>query len=176
MMEELRYPIGKFQSKDHYNPEEISQFIGKIEELPAKLRLAIIELNDEQLNTPYREGGWTVRQVVHHLADSHLNAYIRTKWMLTENTPLIKAYEEKLWAVTPETKASPFVSLELISALHAKWIILLKEIIKTDLSRQFIHPETKRHVRLDQLMALYAWHGEHHLSHILSLKKRLGWK
>jgi hypothetical protein len=175
-MNDPRYPIGKFEGKDAYTPDEVKGNIQRIERLPARLEEAVRALGPVQLDTPYREGGWTVRQVVHHLPDSHLNAYIRTKWTLTESTPTIKAYDEKLWAETAETKADPEVSLVLLRALHTKWTALLKTISPADLAREFYHPDSKKHVRLDRQIALYAWHGEHHLAHITELKKAKGWK
>lgn len=173
---DLRYPIGKFNSKESYSPRELSDFQERIESLPNRLEAAIQGLHDDQLDTPYREGGWTVRQVVHHVADSHMNAYIRVKWALTEEKPTIKPYDEKAWATTPETTADPTLSLAFLKALHAKWSRLLKDLSETDRSRQFIHPATQRAVSLEQLMAMYAWHGDHHLAHITELKKRKGWK
>ncbi len=170
-----RYPIGKFEPKESYTPEDIKVNINRIASLPDKLKNAVTLLNDLQLDTPYRDGGWTVRQVVHHMADSHMNAYIRFKWTLTENSPVIKAYDEKGWAVTPETKGPPSLSLELVTALHAKWVTLLKALTPEDLRKEFTHPETKKQVALDRLIATYAWHGEHHLAHIVSLKEKRGW-
>jgi len=164
--EALRYPIGKFSPQDSYSKEEISTNIRRIESLPAKVDAAIKNFSEAQLNTPYRDGGWTIRQVVHHMADSHMNAYIRFKWTLTENTPTIKAYDEKAWALTPEVKLDPAISLNFLKALHVKWVSLLKELKMEDLSKEFIHPETHKHILLSRLIALYAWHGEHHLGHI----------
>ena len=166
-----RYPIGKFLSQESYTPEEIAGNIKRIEALPLKIENAISTLTSEQLDTPYREGGWTVRQVVHHVADSHMNAYIRFKWTLSEESPVIKAYFEKLWATTPETQSDPQVSIDLLKALHTKWVILLKALSPADLKREFTHPETKQQVKLERTVAMYAWHGEHHLGHINSLKK-----
>jgi hypothetical protein len=117
-----------------------------------------------------------VRQVVHHVADSHMNAFIRVKWLLTEDTPTIKAYFEKLWATTPETIGSPALSLSLISALHEKWVFLLRQLPLEAFSRTFVHPHTQRVVRLDQLTGMYAWHGDHHTAHITSLRQRMNWK
>jgi uncharacterized damage-inducible protein DinB len=174
-MEDIRYPIGKFTPQENYSSNDIAGFIERIKELPAKLEKAVQSLNDEQLNTPYREGGWSVRQVVHHLADSHMHAYIRTKWTLTENEPVIKAYLEKFWAETAETKSHPDISISFLKALHEKWVILLRSIPISDLDRFFVHPETKREVSLKTLMGMYAWHGEHHLAHITNLKKLKGW-
>jgi len=175
--EQLRYPIGKFSPKEESHSEtELKSLISRIESLPARLAREIASLSPAQLDTPYRDGGWTVRQVAHHVPDSHMNAYIRFKWSLTEETPLIKAYNEKAWAETAETKSDPSISLDFLKALHAKWVVLLKQLGPADLNKQFIHPETKKHVRLDNLIALYAWHGDHHLAHITELKKRMGWK
>ncbi len=174
-MEDIRYPIGKFSAQENYTSEEITGFIKRIEDLPAKLEKSIHQLNDQQLDTPYREGGWTVRQVVHHLADSHMHAYIRTKWTLTESEPVIKAYLEKLWAETGETKSSPEISISFLKALHAKWVIVLRSIAPTDLDRFFVHPDTKKQISLKTLMGTYAWHGEHHLAHITNLINLKGW-
>lgn len=170
-----RYPIGKFETKDQYTPEEIRQCIDRIASLPSRLEAALNGLSAEQLDTPYREGGWTLRQVTHHVADSHMNAYIRVKWTLTENNPLIKAYEEKSWAETPETHESPSFSIDLLKALHAKWVLLLKGLTHEMLQRTFTHPDTRKQVPLDRLIAMYAWHGEHHLGHILGLKAIMKW-
>jgi len=171
----LRYPVGKFLPKDEYSQNEIAKFISRIESLPANLEKEVSHLTPSQLDTPYRDGGWTVRQVVHHLADSHMNAYIRFKWTLTEDTPLIKAYFEKLWAETPEVNGDPILSISLLKALHRKWVVLLRGLNTSDLKKEFIHPETKKHVRIENLMGLYAWHGEHHLAQLVALRTRSGW-
>lgn len=170
-----RYPIGKFEPKENYTSEEIKQNIERIVALPAKIEKAIQGLSSSQLDTPYREGGWSVRQVVHHVSDSHMNAYIRFKWTLTEDSPVIKAYNEKAWAETPETKAPPALSIDILKALHAKWTLLLKSLSPDDLMKDFTHPETGKKMRLDRIAAMYAWHGEHHLAHITSLRERMGW-
>jgi hypothetical protein len=162
----LRYPIGKFAAQETYTPAEIKLNIGRIESLPAKIEEIAKSLSARQLETPYRQEGWTARQVLHHISDSHLNAYIRTKWTLTEETPLIKAYEEKDWALTPETKFDPAISITLLKALHAKWTALLYTLSADELQRAFVHPETKKEVKLERQIALYAWHGEHHLGHL----------
>lgn len=175
-MKDPRYPIGTFEPKESYTTAEVSNNISRIEALPAKIAEAIHGLDASQLDTPYREGGWTVRQVVHHLPDSHMNAYIRTKWTLTESTPTIKAYNEKLWAETPDATLDPTPSVELLRTLHAKWTSLLKRLAPAELSREFYHPDSKKHQRLDRVIAMYAWHGEHHLAHITELKKAKGWK
>src|SRR5258706_5047073 len=169
------YPIGKFQAKESYTTEELQRLIAKIEMLPARLEDAVTTLSNEQQDTPYRDGGWTVKQVVHHLSDSHMNAYIRTKWALTENTPLIKAYDQKSWAETPDTKMPVANSLTLLRSLHKKWTGMLKELKAEDLGKEFIHPETQKHIRISQMIDNYAWHGDHHLAHINSLKRRMEW-
>ena len=164
--EQLRYPIGKFAPQESYSPEELKTLIARIESLPERVESLVKNFSATKLNTPYREGGWTARQVLHHLADSHMNAYIRFKWSLTESTPTIKAYDEKAWAETPETSLDPVISVNFLKALHVKWVALLKLLKPEDLKKDFFHPETKKHVRLDRLIALYAWHGDHHLGHL----------
>jgi hypothetical protein len=164
--EHLRYPVGRFSPKDSYSMDEIHQHIARIAELPNDVRGITITLSMEQLATPYRPGGWTALQVIHHLADSHLNAFIRTKWALTENTPMIKAYDEKAWAETPETSLDAMLSLELLSALHLKWTALLRKLSPVELDKKFLHPETKKEVPLSRNIALYSWHGEHHCGHL----------
>lgn len=164
--EHLRYPIGKFTPKETYSTQEINRFIDQIEAAPQKIAAEIKNLTVAQLDTPYRPEGWTVRQVLHHLPDSHMNAYIRLKWTLTEDTPTIKAYDEKAWADTPETKLDPGFSIELLKAIHMKWVVLLRKLKPEDFSKSFMHPETKKYVSLARQVATYAWHGEHHLGHI----------
>jgi uncharacterized damage-inducible protein DinB len=170
-----RYPIGKFKPAVAYTSQEITDFISRIEALPEKLADAVAGLNDNQLDTPYREGGWTIRQVIHHVADSHMNAFIRIKWTLTEDSPVIKAYDEKGWAETPETNLPIAISINLIHALHVKFVALAKRIPQKDLSRSFVHPDTKKEIRLGQLLGMYAWHGDHHLAHVTTLKAKQGW-
>lgn len=164
--ETLRYPIGKFVPLEVYSREELDLCIRRIESLPARVENVVRTFSEKQLDSVYREGGWTARQVIHHLSDSHMNAYIRFKWTLTENTPTIKAYDEKLWAETPEVKADPQVSINVLKALHAKWTILLKSLSPADLKREYVHPETKKNNRLERIVAMYAWHGDHHLGHL----------
>ena len=170
-----RYPTGKFAPQEQYTAAEVLSNIDRIAALPARLEAALQGLSDTRLDTPYREGGWTLRQVVHHIADSHMNAYIRVKWTLTEDSPVIKAYDEKAWAETPEMREPPVVSLHLLKALHTRWVLLLKALTPEMLQRKFIHPETKKQAPLDRIIAMYAWHGEHHLGHITALKKKMGW-
>jgi uncharacterized damage-inducible protein DinB len=151
------------------------QAIETIAQAPAQLRLAVQGLSEAQLSTPYRDGGWTVRQVVHHVADSHVNAYVRLKLALTENSPTIKPYEESLWAKLPDSDDVPIeVSLALLDALHARWVALLRAMPDADFSRQYEHPETGRH-DVNYLLAMYAWHGEHHTAHITHLRRQRGW-
>lgn len=165
--EHLRYPIGKLASLPSYTLAEIKDNITRIELAPSKIESIANQLSHTgKLDNKYREGGWTGRQVIHHVADSHMNAYIRTKWMLTEETPTIKAYDEKAWALTAEVSEDPNLSIHLLKALHAKWTTLLSALSEADFSRQFLHPESKKLVRLDQLVATYAWHGEHHEGHL----------
>ncbi len=170
--EALRYPIGKFSPKESYLTEDIQANIARIEALPYKIEGITKKLTAKQLDTPYRDGGWSARQVIHHVSDSHLNALIRIKWTLTENTPLIKAYDEKSWAETPEVSLDPMMSVELLKALHVKLVSLLKLIKPDDLKKQFLHPETNKHVPLDRMIALYAWHGEHHVGHLEIILKK----
>ncbi len=172
---DLSYPIGKFQAKETYTTDELKNLIARIEALPAKLEEAVKNLSDKQKDTPYRDSGWTVRQVVHHVADSHMNAYIRLKWALTESTPLIKAYDQKSWAETPDAKMPVDLSLSVLKSLHTKWTGMLKELKPDELIKEFIHPETQKHIRINQLIDTYAWHGDHHLAHINSLKRRMDW-
>lgn len=162
-----RFPIGKFVPQESYTQDEISKLIHSIESLPERIENTYKQLvASNSLEIPYRQEGWTARQVIHHLADSHMNAYIRFKWTLTEDTPTIKAYNEKAWAETYEIKEAPVLSVQLLKALHAKWVALLRSLTATDLNKCFIHPETGRSMSLERLIALYAWHGEHHLGHL----------
>jgi uncharacterized protein Usg len=170
--EQLRYPIGKFAPKESYTNQEIQEFISRIESLPGRVESLVKNFSAAKLDTQYRDGGWTARQVLHHLPDSHMNAYVRFKWTLTENTPIIKAYDEKLWAETPETKLDPVISIHFLKALHAKWVALLKLLRSEDLQKEFLHPETKKLVRLDRLIATYAWHGDHHFGHLEIISKK----
>jgi hypothetical protein len=170
------YPIGKFQPQESYTAGDLDLFITRIESLPSRLEAATKGMTDEQLDTPYRDGGWTVRQVIHHVADSHMNSYIRIKWSLTEETPVIKAYDEKAWALTAETGLSPDISINFLKALHVKWTILMRALTAAELKREYIHPDTQKKTSLDRLIHTYAWHGDHHLAHITVLKERMGWK
>ncbi|RAV98598.1 YfiT family bacillithiol transferase [Pseudochryseolinea flava] len=162
----LRFPIGKHKSKESYRADEISLCIDRIEALPIKVETLVKTLPPKQLQLPYRDGGWTALQVIHHIPDSHLNAYVRIKLMLTEDVPTIKPYNEGAWSTTPENALDPVISINLLKAIHVKWVALLRAIPAADYSRQYFHPESKKHVRLDQAIAMYAWHGEHHLGHL----------
>ena len=175
-LEKLRYPIGRFKLSHPVTDEDISSFINEIELLPKRISGAVEGLNDEKLDTPYREEGWTVRQVVHHVADSHINSYVRFKWTVTENRPMIKAYFEERWATTGDAIAAPVsLSLNLLTALHNRWVYFLKSLSAKELEQEFIHPETGKAISLRKSIALYAWHGNHHLAHISHLKDRKGW-
>jgi uncharacterized damage-inducible protein DinB len=170
-----RYPVGDYTPPQEVTPALRQQAIAAIAEAPANLRAAIKGLSEEQLNTPYREGGWTVRQLAHHVPDSHMNAYIRFRLALTEQEPTIKPYQEARWAELEDAKnASPDVSLTLLDSLHSRWVRLLRSLQPSDFARTFRHPD--HGVRtVDWLLFLYAWHGRHHTAHITELRKRKGW-
>lgn len=175
-LEKLKYPIGQFQHEGEITRPFVDAWIKQIENLPAKLKLAVEGLTDEQLDTPYRAGGWTCRQVVHHIGDSHLNSIIRFKWALTEDEPTIKAYNEVEWAKLEDYKLfSLSDSIEFISYLHKKLVVLLRSLNDEQLERIFIHPETGEKVILKKNIGIYAWHGNHHVMHISSLRQRMGW-
>ncbi len=163
-----RYPIGTFDFDGEITSSVADGWIKEIEDLPQLLRDAVKDLVDSQLDTPYRSGGWTIRQVVHHLADSHMNAYIRFKLALTEENPVIKPYEEGKWAELSDSQLSVDISLALLEALHIRWVNLLRSLVPEDLKRTFFHPESG-HVSVGTNIGIYAWHGRHHLSHITSL-------
>lgn len=172
---DLRYPIGKAQLPETFTEKDRADFIEQIEEAPAKLREAIRGLTEQQLDTPYRPDGWTVRQLVHHLVDSHLNSYVRFKLALTENEPTIKPYDEKLWAELPDGKSAPVdVSLALFEDLHRRFVLMLRAITPEQWLRKFRHPE-RGLMSLESNLALYGWHGRHHVAHITELRKRMGW-
>jgi hypothetical protein len=174
-MTDPRYPIGKFVFNGRLTDAQRAPFIDDIERAPADLRSAVSGLSEPQWDTPYREGGWTVRQVVHHVPDSHLNAYIRFKLALTEDEPTIKPYMENLWAELDDTRSTPpEVSLTLLDQLHARWVRLLRSMKPDDWKRTFRHPELGT-VALEKNLALYSWHGKHHVAHITELRKHMGW-
>ena len=175
--ESLRYPTGRFKRPSRpLETGERRQMIDTIERGPAAFRDAIRGLSDAQLDTPYRPGGWTVRQVVHHVHDSHMNAFIRFKLALTEDTPTIKPYDEAAWAKLSDARDTPIeTSLTLLSALHERWVGLLRAMSSTDFSRKLNHPEWDAPLSLDSMLALYAWHGPHHTAHVTSLRRRMDW-
>jgi uncharacterized damage-inducible protein DinB len=174
-MEDLRYPIGRFAFPEEVTPGERQAWIAQIAEAPGRLRAAVAGLGADQLDTPYRPGGWRVRQVIHHLPDSHINSYVRFKLALTEDTPVIKPYDEARWAELPDASTTPVeASLALLDSLHQRWVRLLESMTDSDFQRSFRHPELGL-VRLDRNVALYAWHGRHHVAHILGLRERRGW-
>jgi uncharacterized damage-inducible protein DinB len=175
-MSDARYPIGRFTPSENPTPETRATHILEIASLPTQMRQAVTGLTREQLDTPYREGGWTVRQLVHHVPDSHMNAYIRFKLALTENVPTIKPYDEAAWARLKDSELTPIeVSLTLLDAVHTRWVTLLKSLKPEDFDRKFNHPEAGPQT-LNGSLALYGWHGRHHLAHITSLRERLKWE
>lgn len=176
----VRYPIGKieeesFSIKGNYDEDLKRLYIGEIERCPSLLSTAINGLTDEQLNSPYRDGGWTPKQIVHHMADSHLNGYVRFKLGLTEENPIIQTYEQNAWAVLPDTTLPVFVSLNLLEALHSRWVKMLQDMSQTEWLKTVFHPEQKREIRLWDLVSTYAWHGKHHTAQITNFRKRMGW-
>jgi hypothetical protein len=172
---DLSYPIGKFDFKQTVDASAIPSLIADLEALPALLSEAARGLTGPQLDTPYRPGGWTVRQTVHHVADSHMNSAIRLRLALTETEPMIRPYEQQLWAELLDARTAPVEwSLRLIECLHARWVMLLKGMVAEDFGRTFRHPEIGL-IRLDLNLALYAWHGKHHTAHITGLRERMGW-
>ena len=178
-MEDLRYPIGKFEwippESDEETAKRRAQYIDVLAKLPAVFRTAVEGLGANQLDTPYRPDGWTVRQLVHHVPDSHLNAYIRFKWALTEFEPSIKTYKEDLWAKLPDTEETPVeISLNLLQSLHGRWVTLLQTMRAEDFARSLRHPEMGV-LSLDRMLGLYAWHSAHHTAHIAGLRRRMGW-
>jgi uncharacterized damage-inducible protein DinB len=174
-MTDLRYPIGKFDFDGTLSEEQKRKFLDEIARTPANLRAAVKGLSHAQLDTPYRPGGWTVRQVVHHVPDSHLNSYMRFKLALTEDEPTIKTYAEDRWAELADTKSTPIeVSLTLLESLHDRWVRLLRALTPEDWKRTFRHPELGA-MNLEKTLALYAWHGRHHVAHVTGLRERSGW-
>jgi len=174
-MIENQYPIGKFNYIDDPDQKERERLISNIERLPSDLRMNVTGLSNEQLDTPYRVGGWTVRQVIHHLADSHLNSFIRFKWTLTENNPTIKDYNQDRWAETADAQiAPPELSLSILVSIHRRWAYLLKSLSEVDFEKSFNHPESGE-MSLNKSLVLYDWHGRHHLAQIKTLKKIKRW-
>lgn len=175
MSEDLRFPIGDFQISTEVTPEMREKFIRTIAELPLKIRAALRDLEDEQINTPYRPEGWTVRQLVHHIADSHINSFCRFKLGLSEDTPTIKPYDEASWAEMADVKNAPIdLSLGIIDGIHARWAMLLKSMSDEDFERKINHPQ-RGTMSLNSMLALYDWHSRHHTAHITNLRERNNW-
>lgn len=176
MTEDPRYPIGRFTPPPAMDTSLLPAQLSVIAALPAALRAAVAGLDDRQLDTPYREGGWTVRQVTHHVADSHMHAYMRTKHTLMEEVPTIKAYEESDWARLPDSQALPVEpSLQILEGVHARWGVVLANCTEVEWQREYMHPEYKSLWPLWKVVALYAWHSRHHVAHITELRRRSGW-
>ena len=174
---DLRYPVGRYQFDGPATATQRTRWIEEIAVAPTRLRAAVSGLTEAQLNTPYRLGGWTVRQVAHHVPESHMNAYVRFKLALTEDEPTIKPYDEARWAQLPDVEATPIeISLVLLDALHDRWVRLLRTLGPGDLARTFRHPELGRTLTLEWALGQYAWHGRHHVAHITALRDRSGWK
>jgi uncharacterized damage-inducible protein DinB len=169
-----RYPIGTFKYEGPYTEPKRQEFLDVLAELPANMRAAVAGLSEEQIDTPYRDGGWTVRQTVHHVADSHMNSFIRFRLALTEDNPTIKPYNEALWAEIPDSREPVEVSLKLIDSLHRRLDVMLRSLKLADWKRTFQHPE-RGPMTLDMNVGLYAWHSKHHVAHITLLRKRMGW-
>lgn len=176
-LEQLKYPIGRYVKPDHATPELIKEWIAIIEALPSWMDLCIENLDAHQLHTPYREGGWTIQQVVHHVADSHMNAYIRVKLALTEDNPTIKPYAEAEWAKLADTETVPVnISVTLLHSLHRRMVALFRSLQPADWERTYYHPEHKRSFPLWEVAATYAWHSRHHTEHIRRLRERMNWQ
>ena len=174
-MEDTRYPIGKYIEQP-FSDELLKEWLLDIQYLPQHIENALINLDEHQIDTPYREGGWTIRQVVHHVADSHMNAYIRFKLGLSEENPSIKPYDQDVWAEMPDTKNLPVnISVTLLFALHRRWMELLSNIQPHEWERTLFHPEYKKTMTLWYVLGLYAWHSRHHVAQITALRKRMGW-
>jgi len=175
-IEKLRFPIGKYQKPAQITPEILATYITDIESFPSRLKSEVEHLSNTQLDTRYRPEGWTIRQVVHHCADSHANALIRFKLAMTEDTPTIRPYYEDRWAELADSKTMPVEpSLQLLEGLHIRWTVILKSLNEKDLQKTFIHPEHGKSFKLDENTGIYAWHCNHHLAHITTLKERKGW-
>ncbi len=175
MSTDPRFPIGKVSYQGPLTEDQRKKLIDEIEKAPSSLRAAVKGLSPAQIETPYRDGGWTVRQVVHHVPESHMNAYVRFKLALTEDGPTIKPYKEDLWAETPDVKSTPLeTSLVMLDTLHDRWVRLLRSLSAADWSKSFHHPELGV-VPLEKSLAIYAWHGRHHVAHITELKRKMGW-
>ena len=174
-LQDLRYPVGEFTPPEEAGEAQRAGWIEQVAAMPADFRCAVEGLSPEQLDTPYRPGGWTVRQLVHHVPDSHANAYVRFKLALTEPTPTIKPYDEAAWAELPDTRLTPpDVSLTMLEVLHARWVVLLRSLTDEQFGRTFNHPE-RGVMSLGETLAMYAWHCRHHVAHVTRLRERMGW-
>jgi uncharacterized damage-inducible protein DinB len=171
---DVRFPIGKLKVEEEITQSMLEAWMTEIEKTPSLVRKAVRDLTDEQLDTPYREGGWTVRQVVHHIVDSHVNSYIRLKLALTEAKPTIKPYQEDKWAELSDSTLPVEVSLVFLDALHSRWVSLLHGLTPEQLERTFVHPESGES-SIKEMIGLYAWHGRHHTAHITSLREKQNW-
>ena len=175
MTDDLRYPRGKYLSQV-FSHKQKEEWLLDIKFLPSELELAVQNLDAYQLETPYRDGGWTVQQLVHHVADSHMNAYMRFKLGLTEDDPTIKTYDQDSWVLLNDVKATPVnVSITLLHALHQRWLAMIEGLSESQWERSIFHPEHKKLISLWELLGIYAWHGKHHVAHITSLRERNGW-
>lgn len=176
-LEQLQFPIGRFQKPAVFSKALVAAFITDIAAFPAQIKIATKTLSEEQLDTPYRPGGWTIRQVVHHCSDSHMNSLIWFKLALTEDRPVIKPYNEALWAELADSKNMPVApALHLLEGIHERWVALLHSLTKEQLVRSFVHPEHHNEISLEECIAIYAWHCHHHLAHITELKRRMVWR
>jgi hypothetical protein len=174
-LDSLRYPIGPMPSGQTYTPDELAGYVAAIDQLPHKLAALVAGWPDDRLDTTYRPGGWTVRQTIHHVADSHMNAYVRTRLALTEDRPTISPYEEGEWANLPDSALPVAISLSLLTSLHQRWVVCLKNMTEAQLQRTYYHPGNQAIYTLADVLAMYAWHGEHHYQHIARLAERNGW-
>jgi len=174
-LEQLRYPTGKFKRPETYTPASRQECIHKLTILPGQLRQVIYNLTDKQLDLPYREDGWSSRQIVHHLADSHINSFTRFKLAMTEDNPTIKSYDQEAWASGSDAKLPLDASLSILDGVHVRLVHLLKNMSEADYNRTLAHPDWKNDLSLDMMAALYAWHGHHHMTQIIQLKERQGW-
>ncbi len=175
-MEQLKFPIGKFEKPSVLTPELLAQYISDIEIFPSRIKKETEGLSDEQLDTVYRPDGWTIRQVVNHCADSHMNSLVRFKLALTEDKPIIKPYFEDRWAELTDSKNMPIEpALKMLEGIHQRWVVLLKSLTEEQLKRTFIHPEHGKEISINENIGIYAWHCKHHLAHITTLKKQNNW-
>ncbi len=175
-MSDPRFPVGEFAFDGEMSDERRRGFIDDIGRTPAELRCAVDGLGDEQLDMPYRDGGWTVRQVVHHMPDSHMNSYIRMKLAVTEDAPTIRPYFEDRWGELADARTAPIgISLDLLEALHVRWTLWLRGLDAAACARTFVHPELGTSLTLDEAIAMYSWHGRHHVAHVTALRERMGW-